>query len=400
MEETQVDEPHPVKFRRDATKFLLYFLFIFLFVGIWFLTQSSRTLENIEEQNRLFIEEISKHLSDGNQKRDITDPVKLLPLDTVLGNHKVTGNHFTTGWAYPKNESSSESLPAIQTTTTLAPYTKRIVYLWWIFAAVKLALAGFSLYGTTSACINWSHGDAGYEDKMGCVTGCVATAVGTMATVNKAAFDYDVINRADHTWLASINDAWQKRDSGLAAEYLTGVHQMSEAMAELSGFPTLTVLHSNLSMVKNDQTGYPVHFLMRPDGLTHRMSAMLFTNSTWFARFIHTESNSTNYEKRDESYNMENFSNGGIEASGDYVDIGNGVLSMQYDWGQLVHEVSCYLGDESGNAYQYQIYNNNAEDTMTSGRFRGFDNEPFDQDSLTPDPQYIPVEPWPQCEVS
>lgn len=71
MEGTQADEQRTEKFRRDATKFLLYFLFIFLFVGIWFLTQSSRTLENIEEQNRLFINEISRHLSDGNKKRDI-----------------------------------------------------------------------------------------------------------------------------------------------------------------------------------------------------------------------------------------------------------------------------------------------------------------------------------------
>lgn len=220
-----------------------------------------------------------------------------------------------------------------------------------------------------------------------------------MATLNKAGFDHQVINRADHSWLANINDAWQKRDSGLAAEYLAGVQQVSEAMAELSGFPTLTVLNSNLSIARNDQTGYPVHYLMRPDGRTPRMSPMSFTNSTWYARFIHTKHNSTNYEEIDEAYNMENFSDGGIEVASDHVDSGHGVLSMQYDWGQLVHEVSCYLRDESGNTYQYQIYNKNAKDTMTSGRFRGFDNEPFDEGSLTPDPQYIPVEPWSQCEV-
>ncbi|CCE65371.1 hypothetical protein TPHA_0L00110 [Tetrapisispora phaffii CBS 4417] len=221
-----------------------------------------------------------------------------------------------------------------------------------------------------------------------------------MATVNKAAFNYEYINSADRAWLSSINDAWRKRDTELAAEYLLNVQNITAAMAQLSGLPTLTVLQSNLSVVRNDQTGYPVHYVLRPDGVAHRMSAMSFSSSRWYARFCHAEQGSSNFSKRDESYNMENFSSGGIEASGDYVDVANGVLSMQYDWGQLVHQVSCYLGDESGNAYQYQIYNNNAKDTMTSGRFRGFDNEPFDQESLTPDEQYLPIQPWSQCEVS
>jgi len=79
MEDEQADDQRTAKFRRDAIKFLIYFLFIFVFVGIWFLTQSNRTLENMEERNRLFIDEISRHLRDGNKKRDITIPVKLLP---------------------------------------------------------------------------------------------------------------------------------------------------------------------------------------------------------------------------------------------------------------------------------------------------------------------------------
>ena len=78
MEEMQFKEKSNIEFRRDVIRCLIYFLFIFIFFGIVFVIVSTRMLQNIEKQNRLLIDEISRHLSDSNKKRDITDPVKLL----------------------------------------------------------------------------------------------------------------------------------------------------------------------------------------------------------------------------------------------------------------------------------------------------------------------------------
>lgn len=75
IEEIQVEKKTAFKFRRDATKFLLYLFFIFIFVGIWFLVQSNETLGRIEEQDRLFIEKIKKQLNERKMKRGLNNPV-------------------------------------------------------------------------------------------------------------------------------------------------------------------------------------------------------------------------------------------------------------------------------------------------------------------------------------
>ncbi|XP_003683530.2 uncharacterized protein TPHA_0A00110, partial [Tetrapisispora phaffii CBS 4417] len=242
------EEETSLRFRRDAIQFLLYLLLIFILVALWSVVQTSRTLNTIEKENTLFIEEIRLHLTKDIVKRHESF-IDLLPLNVPLNSNTSDSNHYTTGWVYPEPQNSDiPTLTTSTTTTTLSPLGKRVAYLWWTLAAVKLVITGISLWGTAQSCINWSQGSAGTADKAGCVTGCVATAVGTMATVNKAAFNYEYINSADRAWLSSINDAWRKRDTELAAEYLLNVQNITAAMAQLSGLPTLTVLQSNLSV--------------------------------------------------------------------------------------------------------------------------------------------------------
>jgi hypothetical protein len=100
-------------------------------------------------------------------------------------------------------------------------------------------------------------------------------------------------------------------------------------------------------------------------------------------------------------FDQQYFTSGGIDFIFDDNPSDGGQLSTTYDYGQMNHEVSCYMGGSSDAAGHYfQIYDNNHQGTIAGGAvapFRGSDHwsaitqmydEPF------------PVTLTPSCEVS
>lgn len=63
--------------------------------------------------------------------------------------------------------------------------------------------------------------------------------------------------------------------------------------------------------------------------------------------------------KRDDYFNEENFTSGGLEAGFSYNQASDGgYLSTQNDFGQMDHEVSCTYAGLGDNALEFQIYDN------------------------------------------
>ena len=71
MEEMQFKEKSNIEFRRDVIRCLIYFLFIFIFFGIVFVILSTRMLQNIEKQNKLLINEVSRQLKGAEGKETL-----------------------------------------------------------------------------------------------------------------------------------------------------------------------------------------------------------------------------------------------------------------------------------------------------------------------------------------
>lgn len=394
------------KCMRDIIRMLL-FTCIFATVAFILCICMSTKAENemtsgLEEIKTLLVAPngISSQMFDEKIKRDSNINEK-----ATLDFHPLNSNYYMTSFIKPvyKSDVTTTLAPTVSSSlvpTITDPLQKRIVYLWWFLSMVKLGLSGVSLYGTVKSCQNWSAGDAGTADKVGCVVGAVSTAIGIGATVSNHALEYDVIRRADHPWLNNINQAWNARDKSATDDYMEYISNITSAFAALTGYPSATVLHHNMSVVLNDQTGYPLHAIQSPDGNIYHVSVMDINDQWWTHRLISPESSSQTLTKRDEDFNMENFSSGGIEVSSQYGESAAAVLSMQNDWGQLVHETSCGLGDMKSNTYQYQMFDNNHEGTLTAGIVRAFSDEPFDQNSLNPNSVSWPVSGGTNCHVS
>lgn len=63
--------------------------------------------------------------------------------------------------------------------------------------------------------------------------------------------------------------------------------------------------------------------------------------------------------KRDDYFNEEDFTSGGLEAGFSYNQNGDGGwLSTTNDYGQMDHEVSCTYAGLGDNSLEFQIYDN------------------------------------------
>lgn len=386
-------------FRRDVIKILgviaiaLIALVIFSFAGVWY---QGKYHEEEEAQLR----DIIKNLY-GNRTLDRRDDI---PDVNVIMPHPYSEDYMMTGFAIPDTQiivSSNQTVDQDDLDASSTTTVKRIAWLWWTFAAIKLAFTGVGIMGITYSCLNWSQGHAQWWDKVGCVVGAVATVVGIGATGARYGLEYDVIRRSNHPWLSNIEQAWNsKRDTNAPAYYMGNLTQLTAAFANVTGMPTATLVKDDLNIALNDQTGWPIHIVMNEYKQLMHVSVMKLNSTGWTFRTIDPAIYNTNVFKRSEDFNMENFSNGGIEASVDYESPSHSTLSMQYDWQQLTDQVACTFGDMSGNAYQYQIFDNNHDDTLTAGVIRAFTDEPFDEFTLAPNYVHWPVPDQPQCHVS
>lgn len=324
-----------------------------------------------------------------------------LPDVSSILNHPYDGSYLMTGFVIP--DTSNMTAPAVDPKNlSNSDKSKRVVWLWWTFAAIKLAFTGLGLLGTVYSCNNCSQGGSQWYDKVGCVVGVVSITVLIGATGRKYGLEYEIIRQQvpqAHPWLTNINDAWNAKRSITAESYMGNLTMVTSAFANITGMPTATLVRSDMNIAENDQTGYPIHVVLTPDDRWMHISAMAINSTGWTFRMTDPAMYNTSLVKKSEDFNMENFSSGGIEASIDYEEPEHAQLSSQYDWTQMTDQVSCYLGDMSGNAYQYQVFDNNHHETMSAGVIRAFSDEPFDQFTL--DPSYVswPVDVREECNI-
>lgn len=114
-----------------------------------------------------------------------------------------------------------------------------------------------------------------------------------------------------------------------------------------------------------------------------RMDNMAGNNKSQLAFKFGLGNGTVNYTSassggRRELFNQQYFTDGGIDFIFDDNPADGGVLSTTYDYGQMNHEVSCYMGTSNDAAGHYfQIYDNNHDGTIAGGAvapFRGYDH--------------------------
>ncbi|QLQ78032.1 hypothetical protein HG537_0A02790 [Torulaspora globosa] len=280
--------------------------------------------------------------------------------------------------------------------------SKRVAYLWWTFFLIKSGLIGVGVKGTFYNCQSWSQGEAKWYEKSVCVIGAVSSTVVIGTSALQGVVSYAEIREANHPWLTNINQAWNSKKRSITTDsYMGNLTELTAAFANVTGLPTATLIKSNMDIALNDQTGYPIHIVLTPGGQLFHISLMHIDQKSWTFRAADPSIYNTTLTKKSKDFNMENFSQRGIEAIMDYEKPEHAQLSPQYDWIQITDQISCYLGGMSGNAYQYQLLDNNHGETLSAGTIRAFSDEPFDQ--FTIDPNYVSWPVWPpqpECKVS
>lgn len=126
--------------------------------------------------------------------------------------------------------------------------------------------------------------------------------------------------------------------------------------------------------------------------------------------------------KRDDYFNEEDFTSGGLEAGFSYNQAGDGgYLNTQNDYGQMDHQVSCTYSGLGNNALEFQIFDNSTSNsshlffafsredsadlyidhhgTIAAGNIRAYQSGTYDIGSLS-DPIDAPLPEQPGCQVS
>lgn len=327
-----------------------------------------------------------------------------LPTADSIVIHPYSSDYLMTGFVIP-HDSMSKVSQFRQTGTVSGTLSggklKRAVTV-ASFVAFKLALNGAALIGTFYSCKGWSEeGTQWYDPPM-----CVVTAVTATLAIGTSSIQVGVyaklITEANHPWLMKINQALNRKKRSMTTDgYMGNLTELTVAFASLTGLPTATLIRSNMDIALNDQTGYPIHVVLTPDGQLLHVSLMRVSQESWTFRVVDPSIYNTTLTKKSKDFNMENFSQEGIEARVDYEKAEQAQMSPQYAWTHMTDQVRCYLGDMSGNAYQYQVFDNDHGETLSAGTIRAFSDESFGQFTIAP--SYVNWPMWPrrpECEVS
>ena len=256
-------------------------------------------------------------------------------------------------------------------------------YVWWFLTAAKLIDAGLALYELATSCQGWSSGGA--NAKIGCVHGALSTA-------------FTVAGGGWYVWNKYIEIGNQllslrKRDS--AINYQSHLEYLGYYV-NLTNLPAALVYNSDGELHYSDAGETPVLLTYTATGTLVHFTASRFNETTFISRWGKIDGLSS---KRDEQFNEQDFTQGGIEFSHIMNEGDNARLSTSNDYGQMDHEVSCLFGDKPGNTYQYQIYDNNHRSTITGGIVKAFQYDAYDTSALTG--EFVSSTPENQaCEIS
>jgi hypothetical protein len=221
---------------------------------------------------------------------------------------------------------------------------------------VKVVETGFALYQLITSCQSWAQDGSG-ETSDATKIGCVYGAISTMITVAGAAWiglnGLAAIGIAFTIILgASKRDLTLQNHSALLLDYQT-------AMVNVTGLAMAPMFNMNGELMVHNRSGMPLMFGYNPkgDGMVFTHTYIPNTNTSYMAYgFVPAPSANG---KRDDYFNEEDFTSGGLEAGFSYNQAADGgYLSTVYDYGQMDHEVSCTYAGLADNALEFQIYDN------------------------------------------
>lgn len=271
----------------------------------------------------------------------------------------------------------SHTIPTVPDNTKIFNQTMELDkrnYVWYVLTAIKTARQGFAMKGLIESCRDWSKDGA--SGKADCVWGAIDTALtlGMLATSGWEAYV------AIGAWMALGGDTLPgvtKRDN-ILGYWKDAEHPLQSIIANSTGLPVATLQYSNGSYVLNDQTGWPVHAVWSNSGSAHLVSLMENQGSLTAIRVGGFD---TGLQKRDEQFNLENFSSGGIESYCDRWEDGIAALDVNNDFGTLDHQVSCAF-DLNSHEYEWNVHDFNNGGAIGAGKIAAFQYSTYDGDEL------------------
>jgi hypothetical protein len=287
--------------------------------------------------------------------------------------HPVYTNVMMSKMIYPNTTSSVDSSQHLE-----QRQNPKRPYLWWTLGVAKLGETGWAMYSLISDCQSWAGSDQTADShKIGCVYG----AVSTLITIGGAGLALYAQGAQIAGQLKKFYSFSGKRsepgDSGALDSTLL---EYQNFMVNISHSPMALMFDESANLITFNDTGLPLMF-----GINGKGDGMLVTwqpnpdnvsEATAIYGFVPPPSG--DLHKRSTFYDEENFLRGGLEVAYAYnQNSDGGWLSEHNNYGQMDHEVSCLFDDLSGNAYAWQIYDNNLHGTIAGGAIRAFQYETY-----------------------
>lgn len=293
-------------------------------------------------------------------KRDANDKTSLKGNTTLTHYH---GSYYRSDFVSIMN-----SKPTSTSLVTRNNLEERF-YIWFtVKMIIDFGLSGYSLYATVRDCRDWSKGDS--SGKKDCVMGAIATAVSFAGIGGQIYNNYDKLRAG----LASLTSRVpSKRDGNFGTDYAL---EGAKILAGGSAFDVAALYRADGSWAQNDQTGWPIYLLRNEAGDIYHFSTMN-VNETHHVYRIATSHSKIYNAKRDEQFNLENFSEGGIESGMEKKkSSSSAAINTSGDYGTLGHQVSCQV-DMNAHAYQYILWDYNHNTDMGSGWFYAYQNDTY-----------------------
>ncbi|RCK59058.1 hypothetical protein Cantr_07619 [Candida viswanathii] len=284
------------------------------------------------------------------------------------------------------------------TNTVTAGFSKR--FPWFAFAAVwKIAETGIGMWQLITACQDWSNGDNGATAIGGCIYGVISTLV-AIARAAWAGYSKTAETKKYLDLIRSFSGAVSKRDNPLIdvtawlalQNSLTNITQLEHTMLfSNDGLPLYSSRIDGAPLfLANNSVGVPVLGSLRVwNNGTHDLGSI-------YHSFLNLTMNSER-ARRDEQFNEQDFTLGGLEMTFLFNEADNGVLLTQDDYGTIDHQVSCELSDLLNNMFAFQWIDFNNKGTISGGNGRAFTDEPYGEEDM----DHITLGLWPrdECEV-
>jgi len=259
----------------------------------------------------------------------------------------------------------------------------------WGLGVSKLANTGDAIGDLASNCKSWSGNDQ-VEDsrKLGCVYGAIATLI-TVGGADHATYATGAeIARVLKTYHSTEQERSEPGDPQIISTTLLDYQNF---IVNITQSPMALMFDKNANPITYNNTGLPVMFGINTKGdgmlVTYQPNPSNISEATALYGFVPPPSTS-DLKKRLNFHNKRNFVQSGLEVA--YVfnqpSDNGGWLSEHNDsndYGhELDHEVSCLFGDLAGNAYAWQIYDNNHGGTIAGGAIRAFQYATYEGQDL------------------